>query len=112
MKGWAGPHLATIKPPNIDRLAARGTRFSQAYVQSPIYGANRMSFLVGPLYLFAWIDMEPCAPAPREVTMGDHLRPLGLRTALWGKTHITPDLAGMSRRGIDPDSEIGARIAQ
>ena len=30
--------------PNIDRLAARGTRFSQAYVQSPICVANRMSF--------------------------------------------------------------------
>ena len=38
---YGHPHLAT---PNIDRLAARGTRFTRAYVQSPVCGPSRMSF--------------------------------------------------------------------
>ncbi|MCG8693017.1 MAG: sulfatase-like hydrolase/transferase, partial [Minwuiales bacterium] len=38
------PHLET---PNIDRLAARGVRYSRAYAQSPICGPSRMSFYTG-----------------------------------------------------------------
>ena len=38
------PHLNT---PHIDALAAKGVRFSRAYVQSPICGASRMSFYTG-----------------------------------------------------------------
>ena len=34
------PHLHT---PNFDRVAAMGVRFTNAYVQSPICGASRMS---------------------------------------------------------------------
>ncbi|MDB3892491.1 sulfatase-like hydrolase/transferase, partial [Alphaproteobacteria bacterium] len=38
------PHLHT---PNIDALAARGVRFDEAYVQSPVCGSSRMSFYTG-----------------------------------------------------------------
>src|SRR5262245_18767414 len=41
---YGHPRLAT---PNIDRLAAMGTRFTRAYVQSPVCGASRMSFYTG-----------------------------------------------------------------
>ena len=37
----------TIRTPNIDRLAERGVRFDQAYVQSPICGPSRMRFHTG-----------------------------------------------------------------
>ena len=37
----------TLKTPNIDALAARGVRFTRAYVQSPICGPSRMSFYTG-----------------------------------------------------------------
>ncbi|KAI3610243.1 Sulfatase family protein (plasmid) [Cupriavidus necator H850] len=47
-----------------------------------------------------------------EMTIGDHLRPLGVRSVLVGKTHMRADLAGMSRLGIDPASQIGVRIAE
>jgi len=34
---------ATIKTPNIDALAKRGVRYSNAYCQSPVCGPSRMS---------------------------------------------------------------------
>jgi arylsulfatase A-like enzyme len=37
----------TIKTPNIDRIAAMGVRFSNAYTQSPVCGAARMSAYTG-----------------------------------------------------------------
>ncbi|MDP5362659.1 MAG: sulfatase-like hydrolase/transferase, partial [Paracoccaceae bacterium] len=37
----------TLHTPNIDRLAERGVRFSNAYVQSPICGPSRMSTYTG-----------------------------------------------------------------
>ncbi|MBM3526271.1 MAG: phosphonate monoester hydrolase, partial [Alphaproteobacteria bacterium] len=45
-----------------------------------------------------------------EPTLGDHLRPLGLRVALVGKTHMVADLDGMRRLGLDPSSAT-ARLA-
>jgi len=47
-----------------------------------------------------------------EMTLGDHLRPLGVRTALVGKTHMKADTEGMKRLGIDIDSEIGALVSE
>jgi arylsulfatase A-like enzyme len=46
-----------------------------------------------------------------EMTIGDHLRALGVESWLVGKTHMEVDAAGMARLGLSPDSIIGARVA-
>lgn len=41
---FGNPHIST---PNIDRLAARGARFDNAFVQHPVCSPSRVSFLTG-----------------------------------------------------------------
>jgi arylsulfatase A-like enzyme len=103
--GCAGhPHLKT---PNIDALAARGVRFTRAYAQSPVCGPSRMSFYTGRYMRSHGANWNGFPLRIGEPTLGDHLRRLGVRTALVGKTHMTSDDEGMQRLGIAPGSTIG-----
>jgi len=47
-----------------------------------------------------------------ELTLGDQLEPLGVRTALCGKSDMAAEVAGMARLAIDPASPIGARLSE
>src|SRR5574337_541722 len=101
-----------LKTPNLDALARKGVIFDRAYVQSPVCGPSRMSYYTGR-YVHAHGASWNFVPLKAgEMTIGDHLRPLGVRSVLVGKTHMRADLAGMSRLGIDPNSMIGVRIAE
>ncbi|MEM7472908.1 MAG: sulfatase-like hydrolase/transferase [Pseudomonadota bacterium] len=102
----------TLQTPNIDALAARGVRFSNTYVQSPICGPSRMSFYTGRYVSShgATGNFLPLRIGERNI--GDHLKPLGMRPVLVGKTHMIADEEGMKRLGIDPQSEIGVHHAQ
>lgn len=102
----------TLKTPNIDALAARGMRFTRAYVQSPVCGASRMSFYTGRYVSSHGASWNGFPLKVGEMTMGDYLRPLGLDTVLVGKTHMQPDTEGMERLGIDPQSIIGVRVSE
>lgn len=101
-----------LKTPHLDRLAARGVRFNRAYVQSPFCGPSRMSFYTGRYCRSHGATWNGFPLRVGEPTLGDHLRPLGVRTALVGKTHMIPDLEGMQRLGIDPESEVGIRLSE
>jgi arylsulfatase A-like enzyme len=102
----------TLHTPHIDGLAARGVRFERAYVQSPICGASRMSYYTGRYCRSHGATWNGFPLRVGEPTLGDHLRRLGVRTAIVGKTHMTPDLKGMEWLGIDPNSPIGVTIAE
>lgn len=102
----------TIKTPNIDALAARGVRFNQAYVQAPLCGPSRMSTYTGRYCHSHGATWNGTPLRVGEMTLGDHLRPLGMDTVLCGKTHAAPDIKGMKRLGIDPDGTVGRRIAE
>jgi hypothetical protein len=91
---YGHPHLQT---PNIDRLAAAGVRFSRAYTQGTICGPSRMSAYTGR-YVSSHQVAWNAVPLPlEELTIGDYLRPHGIRTALVGKTHATPNLDALQR---------------
>jgi arylsulfatase A-like enzyme len=106
---YGHPHLET---PNIDRLAARGVRFTRAYVQSPICGASRMSFYTGRYVQSHGASWNEFPLKVGELTIGDYLRKLGMDAVLVGKTHMTADVEGMERLGISPDSIIGVRVSE
>ena len=106
---YGHPHLHT---PNIDRLAERGVRFDKAYVQSPVCGPSRASFYTGRT-VFSHGSTWNRVPLPiGEMTLGDYLRPLGVRTAVVGKTHMVPDNEGMARLGLTTDTEIGCIVSE
>ncbi|MDO6481111.1 sulfatase-like hydrolase/transferase [Shimia thalassica] len=103
------PHLHT---PYFDRVAGMGVRFTNAYVQSPICGASRMSFYTGRYTSSHGAQWNGFPLRVGEHTMGDHLRREGMDCWLLGKTHMKADADGMERLGLSPDSEIGARQAE
>jgi len=101
-----------LDTPHIDALAARGVRFTRAYVQSPVCGPSRMSFYTGRYVSSHGSTMNGAPLKVSEWNIGDHLRPLGLRPVLCGKTHMVADREGMQRLGLDPQSVIGAQVAE
>ncbi|AZQ66882.1 phosphonate monoester hydrolase [Silicimonas algicola] len=103
------PHLKT---PNFDRVAARGVRFTNAYVQSPVCGPSRMSFYTGRYVSSHGAQWNGYPLRVGELTLGDHLRALGMGCWLIGKTHMKADAEGMGRLGLASDSLIGARQAE
>lgn len=102
----------TLQTPNIDALAKRGVLFNKTYTQSPICGPARMSFYTGRYVGSHGSTWNGIPLKVGELTLGDHLRPLGVRTALCGKTHMSADKEGMKRLGLAPDSEIGVLVSE
>lgn len=106
---YGHPRLHT---PNLDRLARRGVVFDHAYVQSPVCGPSRMSYYTGRYMHAHGVSWNFVPLKVGEMTMGDHLRPLGVRSVLIGKTHMRADALGLSRLGIDPKSPVGVRMTE
>jgi arylsulfatase A-like enzyme len=97
----------TLHTPNLDALAAHGVRFANAFVQGPVCGASRMSTYTGRYVAShgsAW-NFVPLSVGQK--TLGDHLRPHGVRCAVVGKTHVEPDVAGAARLGLDNSHGLG-----
>ncbi|MEM7797786.1 MAG: sulfatase-like hydrolase/transferase [Chloroflexota bacterium] len=104
---YGHPHLHT---PNIDWLAENGVRFERAYAQSPVCGPSRACISSGR-YMSSQGAMSNTDPiSASEKLMGEYLRPLGLRTAVIGKTDHRPDAQFFERFQIDPDSHVGKAI--
>lgn len=90
----------TVRTPALDRLAARGVTFANAYCNFPLCAPSRFSMLSGRLA--SRIDtFDNAAEFPASIpTFVHYLRGLGYRTILSGKMHfIGPDqLHGFEER--------------
>lgn len=102
----------TIKTPNLDALAARGVRFDRAYVQSPVCGPSRMSYYTGRYVSSHGANWNRTPLRIDERTMADYLAPLGVKTAIVGKTHIEADTQSLDWLGFPRDALARQRLSQ
>ena len=79
-----------VKTPNIDSLAARGTRFTNFYVTSPVCMPNRGAIFTGRYPSVNGLRHNGL-PLPADAnTFVDVLRAGGYHTASIGKSHLQP----------------------
>ena len=86
--------------PNIKKLAARSTRFKNAYTASPLCAPGRASYMSGQLPSTTGV-YDNAAEFPSSIpTYAHHLRRAGYQTCLSGKMHfVGPDqLHGFEER--------------
>lgn len=92
--------------PNLDRLARRGVRFTQAYSPSPVCSPTRAAIMTGKaparLRMTIWSEGARTGPTDRkllqaqsrhdlahsETTLAKHLQGAGYLTAIVGKWHL------------------------
>lgn len=103
------PYLTT---PNLDALAARGVRFTQAYVNSGVCGPSRMSYYTGryPITHGATWNRVPLPLGER--TLGEYLRAADRSLALAGKTHVLADQEGLARLALDASDPLGQLLSR
>ena len=77
-----------VRTPSIDRLASEGVTFDRAYCNAPICSASRQSLLTGKYPHATGVNLlfTPFRD-DGNVTIAEHLRGYGYRTAIIGKTH-------------------------
>lgn len=117
-----------IPTPNIDRIAARGIRFTDAHSAASVCTPSRYGLLTGR---YCWrtrlqrtvlFNYEPPLIEPGRLTLASLLKRRGYRTGMFGKWHLGLGFAVKEGRrvefdrplpwyaGPDPDPEVGASI--
>ncbi|MCG8414341.1 MAG: sulfatase [Pseudomonadales bacterium] len=83
-----------IKTPNLDRLALNGARLDSFYSSANVCTAARGGLLTGRYPIRLDLVSDVARPtndvhlAAEEITIAEALRPLGYRSALFGKWHL------------------------
>ena len=81
---------AVVRTPNLDRLAAMGTRFSRAYCNNPICMPARASMFTGMLPRDHGVHVNGQALREDLPVLPGILAEAGYRTHAAGKLHLTP----------------------
>ncbi len=92
------PYLHT---PNMDRLAARGVRFENAYCTQPLSGPSRAAMFTGLVPGSAGLSVngKPLTEEQKAGSLGIRMRDAGYECAYAGKWHV--------HTGNIPDQEFG-----
>ena len=84
-----------VHTPNVDRLAANGVRFLQAYANSAVCTATRTALITGRYQYRLRLGLEEPLPVgstvglpPEHATLPSLLRRVGYSTTLIGKWHL------------------------
>ncbi len=119
--GWADLGCYGSKfhrTPRLDRMAASGRRFTQAYAACPVCSPTRAALMTGKwparLHLTDWLPGRTDRPSQRlrqptirqqlpleEVTMAEMLKANGYATAIVGKWHLGGEGFEPTRQGFD-----------
>lgn len=119
--GWAdlGSYGSKFhKTPHLDKLAADGMRFTDAYAACPVCSPTRAAVMTGKyparLHLTDWLPGRPDMPSQKlnrpkfrqqlpleEVTIADALKPTGYTCASIGKWHLGGAGFEPTRQGFD-----------
>jgi arylsulfatase A-like enzyme len=96
-----------IQTPNLDRLAAEGLRFTDAYTPAPVCGPARCGLMTGKHMGHAYIRNNSSPPdvplRPQDLTIAELLQSAGYRTGLVGKWGLggPGSTGGPTRKGFD-----------
>jgi arylsulfatase A-like enzyme len=106
---------------NIDKIAAEGIYFTNAYASDPVCSPTRAGIMTGKhparLHLTDYIPGSPYpfarlstpqqidALPPEEVTIAEKLREGGYITGHFGKWHLSPDKNYLEGRPHDPGAQ-------
>ena len=93
-----------VNTPNMDRLAARGVRFTKSYATFPLCCPSRASLFTSRMpHEMGIFENGPSAELSQKglPTMGELFQAAGYRTAYAGKWHASMPLPAVSRKPED-----------
>lgn len=111
---WLGCYgHPVLRTPNIDALAARGTRFTDFHVAAPVCMPNRASLMTGRMPSVHGLRYNGCVLPLTHNTFVDVLAAGGYDTAAIGKSHLQPftDIAPL-HAGAGPGTELPRQIEE
>ena len=107
MAGYAGHPI--VRTPNLDRLAAGGVAFDNAYCNSPLCSPSRQSFMAG-LHCHDIGMWNNTAAMPEDTVTWAHMLSLaGYETSLIGKMHFNgyQKMYGFDKRPVLEGNDAG-----